>query len=318
MNTQTAVGPATKPQPKASALGIMGARLNVDPLKLIDTLKATVFKGATNDELLALVVVANEYQLNPLLKELYAFPAKGGGIVPMVPIDGWTKIVNRQPDYDGVDFAATHDADGRPVTCTCTLYIKGRSHPIVVTEYYSECYRKTDPWNNMPNRMLRHKAFIQAARLAFGFSGIHDDDEARDQALNVDLPPTKTLTGVTVDTVPGVNSWNCPACGQANAEYATVCGRCEMEKGAQGPTAPPQPTKSDKPQSMTPQVELANLIIEAGHNFDDFAKWGREMFPNMPWDTITSFDEVPTPDAKRFQRAHVGLLKALATAKGTL
>jgi hypothetical protein len=27
-------------------------------------------------------------------------------------------------------------------------------------------------------RMLRHKALIQAARLAFGFSGIYDQDEA--------------------------------------------------------------------------------------------------------------------------------------------
>jgi hypothetical protein len=30
----------------------------------------------------------------------------------------------------------------------------------------------------MPKRMLRHKALIQAARIAFGFSGIYDEDEA--------------------------------------------------------------------------------------------------------------------------------------------
>lgn len=324
MNPQTAVTTAAKPQPKASALGLMAARLNVDPLKLIDTLKATVFRGATNDELLALVVVANEYGLNPLLKEMYAFPAKGGGIVPMIPIDGWTKIVNRQPDYDGVEFSFTHDAEGAPLTCTCTLHIKGRGHPIIVTEYFSECYRKTDPWNTMPNRMLRHKAFIQAGRLAFGFSGIHDEDEAKDfAATNVDIPATKTLTSVTVETIPGnekpsMPTWECANCGQTNAAYATICGRCETEKAAPATTPPPAAAEPAKAKGMTPQVELANIIIEAGHNFDDFAKWGKEMFPMMPWDNISSFDEVPTPDAKRFQRAHVGLLKALATAKGTL
>ena len=45
-----------------------------------------------------------------------------------------------------------------------------------MTEYYSECVRSTDPWK-MKHRMLRHKALIQAARYAFGFSGIYDEDE---------------------------------------------------------------------------------------------------------------------------------------------
>ena len=60
------------------------------------------------------------------------------------------------------------------------MWRKDRNHPIVVTEYFNECYRNTDPWNLMPRRMLRHKAFKEAARLAFGFAGIVDEDEARD------------------------------------------------------------------------------------------------------------------------------------------
>jgi hypothetical protein len=46
-----------------------------------------------------------------------------------------------------------------------------------VIEYMSECFRQTDPWKKWPNRMLRHKAAIQAARYAFGFSGIMEPDE---------------------------------------------------------------------------------------------------------------------------------------------
>ncbi|EKJ46221.1 phage recombination protein Bet, partial [Escherichia coli EC1869] len=34
------------------------------------------------------------------------------------------------------------------------------------------------PWQSHPKRMLRHKAMIQCARLAFGFAGIYDKDEA--------------------------------------------------------------------------------------------------------------------------------------------
>ena len=82
MQTTTSIQKATPlAAAKPSALNLMASRLSCDPAKLLATLKATVFRGANDEEVMALVVVSNEYQLNPLLKEMYAFPAKGGGIV---------------------------------------------------------------------------------------------------------------------------------------------------------------------------------------------------------------------------------------------
>ena len=164
--------------PKApSALAVMASKINVDPTKLLQTLKSTVFKGASDDELLALVVVANTYGLNPLLKELYAFPAKGGGIVPVVSIDGWVSMVNNHPEMDGMEFEEHDSNDGKLEAITCRIWRKDRNRPIAVTEHLSECKRSTDPWK-MEHRMLRHKALMQCARYAFGFSGITDEDEA--------------------------------------------------------------------------------------------------------------------------------------------
>jgi phage recombination protein Bet len=174
------------PQQKPSALAVMASRCNVDPAKLHSTLKNTVFKGATDDELLALVVTANTYELNPILKELYAFPKKGGGITPMVGVDGWIKIANRQPNFDGMEVEVYGDGK-TPTHATGTIYLKDRSHPVKVTEYFDECKRNTDPWNQMPRRMIRNKAIIQAIRLAFGVSGIHDEDEARDISGQVQI-----------------------------------------------------------------------------------------------------------------------------------
>lgn len=166
----------------------MASRCNVDPAKLHSTLKNTVFKGATDDELLALVVTANTYDLNPILKELYAFPKKGGGITPMVGVDGWVKIMNRQANLDGWECEIfPKETNAKPTHATCTIWIKERSHPVKVTEYFEECKRNTDPWNGSPRRMLRHKAMIQAIRLAFGVSGIHDEDEARDFSGHVQI-----------------------------------------------------------------------------------------------------------------------------------
>ena len=165
-----------------SAIGVMAGRLQVEPKKLYESLAATVFKGASDEELLSLVVVANQYQLNPFLRQIYAFPKRGGGIVPVVGIDGWTAICNRQENFDGCDFSYDGDDNGQPLSCTCTIYVKGRSHPVKVTEYFEECTRPTEPWKVMPRRMLRHKAFMQASRLAFGLGGIYDEDEGHDIA----------------------------------------------------------------------------------------------------------------------------------------
>lgn len=175
---------------KPSALALMAERCSIDPVKLHHTLKNTVFKGASDDELVALVITANQYGLNPLLKEMYAFPQKGGGIVPFVSIDGWLRIVNRQPNFDGMEADVFPIEGGEPTHATCTIYLKDRSHPVKVTEYFSECSRNTEPWKTMPRRMLRHKAIIQTARVAFGLGGIFDEDEARDQVREIrDVTP---------------------------------------------------------------------------------------------------------------------------------
>src|SRR6056297_1201531 len=91
------------------ALAAMAARIGADPEELLATLQQGVFKDAKPAEFQALVITAQEYQLNPILKELYAFPAKGGGIVPIVSIDGWLKIINRQPNLDGLKVEFSED-----------------------------------------------------------------------------------------------------------------------------------------------------------------------------------------------------------------
>lgn len=138
-----------------------------------EILKATAFKGpATDAQMTALCVVAQQYGLNPFTRELYAFPDRNNGIVPVVGVDGWSRIINDNPQFDGMDFKQDEES------CTCTIYRKDRTHPIVVTEYMTECKRDVAPWKTHPRRMLRHKAMIQCARLAFGFAGIYDQDEA--------------------------------------------------------------------------------------------------------------------------------------------
>jgi phage recombination protein Bet len=266
------------PQQKPSALRAMAARLQVDETKMLDTLKGTVFAKANNEEMLALVVVANEYGLNPFLKELYAFPAKGGGICPIVSVDGWNKMLLRQESFDGIEFEFQDDNEGKPLTCTATVYVKNRSKPVKVTEYFHECYRNTDPWNNMPHRMLRNRTLCQAARMAFGFAGVYDPDEAIDiVATELPAAPLRAIR---------------PA---------------SPENGTQ-PSPPPSAT------ARTPQQELETVVIEGGFTFDQFRQWAEATGQLENAASLGSFEELKKADAERLLRAKGGLLTGLKGA----
>jgi len=173
MNTAVAV--AERPK----LIAVFADRYGLEPERMTATLKATAFntdKPISNEQLAALLIVANQYKLNPFTKEIYAYPDKGNRIVPVVGVDGWVRIVQEHPMFDGWRF----DYEPQEQAYTCTIWRKDRSHPTVITEYMAECRRSSDPWSKMPRRMLRHKSLMQCARVAFGFAGIHDDDEAQE------------------------------------------------------------------------------------------------------------------------------------------
>lgn len=200
---------------RPSLVAKFAARFGVEPNKMISTLKATAFRQSSGDEvsneqMMALLVVADQYGLNPWTRELYAFPDKQRGIVPIVSVDGWSRIINDHADFDGVEFSygpASEKHKGAPEWIDCTIHRKDRHHATTVRERLVECYRDTQPWNSHPGRMLRHKALIQCSRTAFGFAGIYDEDEAQRivegtvaritespaiAAINDDIRPPKT------------------------------------------------------------------------------------------------------------------------------
>lgn len=189
--------------------------LNED--QYVSTIKATAMpnkgQGVTNEQFAAFLMVADRYNLNPLTKEIYAFPSNGG-IQPIVSIDGWMKLINSHPDFDGMEF--TDMLSGESVAAiTCKMYRKDRAHPIEATEYMAECKKETQVWKQWPRRMLRHKAAIQAARYAFGFAGIYDPDEgeriASSSVIHAEIvtpePPKELLDAAELAASNGVSAF---------------------------------------------------------------------------------------------------------------
>jgi len=163
-----------------TALQQVANRLAINEDELQNIIMSSVMPNqkATIEQFISFVAVANEYKLNPLTKEIYAYPTGNGGIQPIVSIDGWLRIINTHPEFNGMVFSDNRSENGEIISITCGIHKKGIQYPVEVTEYMDECKKNTEPWRKWPARMLRHKAAIQAGRYAFGLSGIIDPDEA--------------------------------------------------------------------------------------------------------------------------------------------
>ena len=220
--TAVNTGISSKRAGSPAALGLIGrlaAKYGVDKAKFYDSLVKVAFRqpasgdrknapaAISEEEMLALLLVCEQYDLNPFLKQIYAFKSKSGAIIPVVGIDGWVAILNHNRDYDGLSVrfsektitlkAIERQYDGRnaptvkeidvemPEMCECTIFRKGLTHPITIPEFAGEVFVPSSPvWRQYPKRMLRHKAVIQCARIAFGITGIYDEDEARNIAAS--------------------------------------------------------------------------------------------------------------------------------------
>ena len=180
---------------KPSLIATMASRFGVDQDKMMTTLKATAFRGdVSTEQMMALCIVAQQYNLNPWTKEIYAFPDRNNGIVPVVGVDGWSRIINEHPQCNGIQFKDAEDGSW----IECTIHRKDREFPTTVREYMAEVKRDTGPWKSHPRRMLRHKALIQCARVAFGFGGIYDQDEAERITENVTPLQANPRDGIEV------------------------------------------------------------------------------------------------------------------------
>ena len=189
---------------KPSLLEKMAEEYSLDTLKFWEGIKATIAPTkkdgalASDAEIMTFLMVANQYKLNPFLREIYGFVGKGGKVQVIVGIDGWIKMVNRRSDYGGFDMLHKLDEKGNLASITCRMKIRDETNPLGIrtvemTEYMSECKMPgKEPWEKWPARMLHHKAFIQAARYAFGITEFIDEDEAERYDREIDVTPGKS------------------------------------------------------------------------------------------------------------------------------
>jgi phage recombination protein Bet len=138
----------------------------------------------TQADLDRLLLLAERLGLDPLNNEIYATEVasesgKKSRIVYVVGVDGWSKIINSHPAFDGMKFVESAPGDDElPLYIECTIYRKDRKVATSIREYMYEAHTSQGAWLTHPRRMLRHKAMVQCARTCFGLGGVYEPDEA--------------------------------------------------------------------------------------------------------------------------------------------
>ena len=143
--------------------------------------RLTIWTQADLDRLLLL---SERLGLDPLNNEIYATEVtpeagKKSRVLLVVGVDGWFKIINSHPQFDGMRFVESSPGeDGLPLYIECTIFRKDRRVATSVREYMYEAHTNQGAWLTHPRRMLRHKAMVQCARACFGLGGMYEPDEA--------------------------------------------------------------------------------------------------------------------------------------------
>ena len=237
---------------------------------------------ASNAELAIVTGVCSKYGLNPLVKECAAF-ISGGKLSVVVMIDGWYKMVNRQSNFDGVEFEDSMDEQGKVTAITCKMFIKDRSRPVSVTEYLNECFDgKSSVWKKWPARMLRHKAYIQAARVAFGISEVIDDDEQN--RIKSNSPTiTKEVPPVDFDAM----NQSMAECGDIKSlDELCVTIRAELDK-----TNAWESSKAKcAAMKITHKNRIESMVNIEEAEFEEVEEKSEE--PDIPFEEEVEFEEV--------------------------
>ena len=180
----------------SNALSVIAASNGVTQEEVAEVLRGMIISGkgqhgaqATNAEMTVVSSIFAKYDLNPFIREGHAF-VSGGKLQVMIGLDGWLKIANRHPEFDGYEQFDNFDDKGDLISVTTKIYVKNRRFPTPHTEYMREALMPSSPaWKKFPFRMLAGKSLGQCVRKAFGVSEVLDDDEASRIAANSQSGP---------------------------------------------------------------------------------------------------------------------------------
>lgn len=142
--------------------------LQLDIQVLCEWLKSQCYVSSQAKYTLLRAII--EYELNPLNEEIILIESnhQDQSAWPFITVDGWIKLINKHPQFCGIEFTSPSEEERHPEWMECSIYRHDRIKPITIREYLVEVVTDQALWKDRPNRMLRYRAMAQCAKLAFG------------------------------------------------------------------------------------------------------------------------------------------------------
>ncbi|HRW36018.1 MAG TPA: phage recombination protein Bet [Thermotogota bacterium] len=161
----------------------------------MELVKQKVGSGLTKTEWELFLYMARLYDLNPLLREIWAVKYNGKPANIFTGRDGLLKIAHKSGMFDGmrtVLLVATQtgveEADIAPkgaeiLGAKCYVWRKDMSHPVEVSVKLSEYDTHRSTWKEKPDTMIRKVAEAHCLRRTFSIHGLYLPEEFK-QAQN--------------------------------------------------------------------------------------------------------------------------------------
>lgn len=190
--------------------------------------------GASVDDKRYCMQVAEQLNLNPILKQIYFVPRKTNigtpqnpnwveKVEPIAGRDSYLTLAHRTGQFAGIESyvkieeCPTLNAQNKWVLETdlvayATVYKKGFENPFIVSVRYSEYVQKTNKgdvtkfWKEKPETMLKKVAESQVLRKAFNITGLYDESELSDNETNLNINNTNKLEKPKQQSINEINS----------------------------------------------------------------------------------------------------------------
>lgn len=237
-----------------------------DP-QMLQTIKDTVCKGASESQFRMFIEVCKATGLNPFLKEIYYAPQIG----VMASRDGYLRKANDHPQFDGMETRVERDEKNIPIKAVCSVWRKDRNHPVICEAYFNEYKKASQVWQQYPSAMIAKVAEVLALKRSFAINGVVTEEEVGEQGSKEAQKDYLAEKGLTPYVKPDVRK------SEQNIKNLIIEG-AQMIDPPRAPDAFPQGTK-------TIEMRHAATVAEADAQLKEVAK-PKKAAPKLTADSI--------------------------------
>src|SRR6056297_668733 len=182
----------------------------------MELVKQKVGNGLTKTEWELFLYMAKLYDLNPLLREIWAIKFNNQPAQIFTGRDGLLKIAHKSGMFDGMKTMLLVEQNGEAVEVDVApskakllgaktyIWRKDMSHPVEVSVKFSEYDKSNSPkyntWKDKPDTMIKKVAEAHCLRRTFSIHGLYLPEEFKQAQEDFDNGRSKNMEALEANT----------------------------------------------------------------------------------------------------------------------